>query len=366
MASIREKRPGYWEVRVFVGYGDDGKPIQASRTVKGGKRDAEKLAAQLASRPAPNSGKLTVSELLDEYLAHKGPSWSLSSQRDYASRAARIKTDPIANRRVARVTVVEVDRWHLRMHDDGVGPSQIRNLHTLLRAAFGQAVRWEYLSSNPVASANPQRRKKVPRGVMSVDDVNAILVAAETVHPFAPLAFRIASVAGARRSEIAAISWDRVTDGRLIIDRAVTTDRAKPVGEPERLVVAPTKTGERRALALDEHTQSLIEAARAEREQYSPWVFGEDQTPPSPDKIGWWWSRTRKLSGIDKAWRLHDLRHWSATHAIAGGHNVRSVAARLGHADPTTTMRTYAHALEGFDQAIADTVAGALDGEGAE
>jgi integrase len=63
---------------------------------------------------------------------------------------------------------------------------------------------------------------------------------------------------------------------------------------------------------------------------------------------------------------LHDLRHWSATHAIAAGHNVRSVAARLGHADPTPTMRTYAHALDGLDGAIADTLAGVLDGKLAE
>ncbi|MCP3856530.1 MAG: tyrosine-type recombinase/integrase [Actinomycetia bacterium] len=73
--------------------------------------------------------------------------------------------------------------------------------------------------------------------------------------------------------------------------------------------------------------------------------------------------RTRKLAGIDQRWRLHDLRHWSATHAIVSGHNGRSVAARLGHSDPTTTMRTYAHALEGLDQGIADTIAGVLDGE---
>lgn len=85
---------------------------------------------------------------------------------------------------------------------------------------------------------------------------------------------------------------------------------------------------------------------------------------PSLDKIDWWWKRTRKLAEIDAKWRLHDLRHWSATHAIAGGHNVRSVAAQLGHSDSTTTMRTYAHALEGLVQGIGDTVAGVLDGEG--
>jgi len=64
MASIREKRPGYWEVRVFVGEDDEGKPVQMSKSIRDGKRDAERLAVQLASRPAPRLGKLTVAELL--------------------------------------------------------------------------------------------------------------------------------------------------------------------------------------------------------------------------------------------------------------------------------------------------------------
>ena len=57
MATIREKRPGVWEVRVFTGADARGRPTQMSRTVRGGKRDAQKLAAQLeasvggASRP---------------------------------------------------------------------------------------------------------------------------------------------------------------------------------------------------------------------------------------------------------------------------------------------------------------------------
>ena len=76
MASIRQKRPGYWEVRVFVGYDDAGRHVQVSKVVKGSKRDAERLAAQLASRPATRSGSLTVAELLDEYVEHKAASWS--------------------------------------------------------------------------------------------------------------------------------------------------------------------------------------------------------------------------------------------------------------------------------------------------
>ncbi len=259
--------------------------------------------------------------------------------------------------------MAEVDRWHLRLHKAGVGESQIRNLHTLLRAAFGQAMRWELISSNPVASARPERRKRTPRGVMSVEEVGRAFEAAAEVHPAAPLALRLAAVAGARRSELAAMRWDKVVDGRLVIDETITIDRTVPVGSPERLVVSPTKTGERRALTLDAHTLALIEAARAERSAVTPWLFGDDEQPPSPDKIGWWWVRVREIAGLDARWRLHDLRHWSATHAIAGGHDLRSVAARLGHSDPTTTMRTYAHALDDRDGAIAETLAEALDGK---
>ena len=74
----------------------------------------------------------------------------------------------------------------------------------------------------------------------------------------------------------------------------------------------------------------------------------------------------RELSGIDRKWRLHDLRHWTATTAITSGHDVRTVAGRLGHANPAMTLRVYAYAVEGADQALAETLAAALDGASAK
>ena len=361
MASIREKRPGYWEVRVFAGYDDQGRPVQASRTVRGGKRDAERLAAHLSARPAPQSGRLTVGELLHEHLEHSSSAWSPTTRHDYALRAARIAADPIGSKHVSRVTVAEVDRWHLRLRRAGVGEAQIRNLHTLLRAAFGSAVRLELVANNPVAAASPRRAKRAPREVMPAEAVAAVLAVAHEVHRQAPLAFRLAAVAGARRAELAALRWDRLDGSTLVIDQTITVDRSVPVDDPGRLVVSATKTGDRRRLTLEEVTVALLDVARAAAT--GPWVFGEGDQPPNPDGIGWWWTRARKLAGIDTRWRLHDLRHWSATHAIAGGHDLRSVAARLGHADPTTTMRTYAHAVAARDAAIAQTLAEALDGE---
>lgn len=52
--------------------------------------------------------------------------------------------------------------------------------------------------------------------------------------------------------------------------------------------------------------------------------------------------------------RLHDLRHTSATLLISNGIDVRSTAARLGHASPSVTLNFYAEALESVDHVASD------------
>jgi integrase len=59
-------------------------------------------------------------------------------------------------------------------------------------------------------------------------------------------------------------------------------------------------------------------------------------------------------TGQPWAFRFHDLRHLSATELIGAGVDVRTVAGRLGHADPTVTVRVYAHAVEERDRAAAE------------
>jgi integrase len=47
---------------------------------------------------------------------------------------------------------------------------------------------------------------------------------------------------------------------------------------------------------------------------------------------------------------LHSLRHFCATQAFRQGFDAVSAGARLGHADPSTTLRVYAHAVEQRDR----------------
>ena len=54
----------------------------------------------------------------------------------------------------------------------------------------------------------------------------------------------------------------------------------------------------------------------------------------------------------------HTLRHSLATLLFEQGHTAAQVAAWIGHADPSFTLRTYVHARDVGDAAFLDDVLG--------
>lgn len=358
MATLRERKPGVWEIRVFTGRDQSGRPTQVSRTIRGTKREAQRVAAAFESRPPSNAAGRTVADVLRAWRDVNQPVWAESTRRDYESRVALIEADPIAEMPVARIGVADVERWHARMRKTGVGESAIRGRHSVLRAALAQALRWEWVGSNPASQAILRQPKRQPREAMTADDVRAAIAAATDIDPAAGVALRLAAVAGLRRAELAALQWTDLVDNQLTVDSSATIVRRE--GESWVDDVA-TKTGNRRTLTLDPTTVDAIAALRLEREEIAPYLFSDTIGPANPDRVGWWWNRARERSGIDPKWRLHDLRHWTATMAITSGHDVRTVAGRLGHSNPAMTLRVYAHAVEGADRALASALGDALE-----
>jgi integrase len=360
MATIRERKPGVWEVRAFSGRDANGKPTQVSRTVHGTKKDALRAAAELTVAPVGRSAGRTVADVLDAWVTRSSPTWAPASHRDQTGRVARIKEDRIAKIPLARLGIDDVEKWHGRLRADDLSDVSIRNLHGVLRAALTQAVRWGWISRNPASLAELRSRKVQPRGVMSSAEVRSVIEAGDSIGAEVGLMLRLAAVTGARRAELAALRWDEVVDGVLLIDSAIETDRRSG---STVLADAPTKTANQRRLTLDAATLAVVDRERMEQEEFGPWMFNVGIEPPNPDRIGYWWRLARDKAGVDAKWRLHDLRHWSASVAIAAGHDVKTVADRLGHANAAMTLRVYAHAFAKSDRAVADSVGALLEGD---
>jgi integrase len=73
--------------------------------------------------------------------------------------------------------------------------------------------------------------------------------------------------------------------------------------------------------------------------------------PIRPDVLSKFTKRVATKAGVDT--HLHALRHFSATQAIAAGFDAVTVGARLGHADPSITLRVYSHVVEQRDRELA-------------
>lgn len=356
-------------MRAFAGRDLSGRPVQVSRTVRGTKKDAQRLAAELTlRRPTVAVARVSVSEMLDLWAETMRGSWAPQTERDQLSRIRRVKDDRIASMSLSRLSAVEVDRWHARLARQGLGEGAIKNRHVVLRAAVALAVRWGWVPTNVVAVARLGKRKTQPRGSLSDSDVRAVIASAtglvvdEAIEPQAALALRLAAVTGARRSELAALRWEDLEGSRLLIDSSIVVIRP---GDGSRMPILrddPTKTANRRVIALDPATLEALDENRARYAEYGPWILAVGPSPVNPERVSAWWRRARQAAGLDARWRLHDLRHWSATASIAGGHDLRTVANRLGHANPSMTLRTYAHAVEATDAQIAVTLGRILDG----
>ena len=57
---------------------------------------------------------------------------------------------------------------------------------------------------------------------------------------------------------------------------------------------------------------------------------------------------------------FHSLRHTHASALIVAGLDVVTISRRLGHANPTVTLNTYAHLFSKSDAVAADAIEAAL------
>ena len=234
----------------------------------------------------------------------------------------------------------------------------------MLHAALRQAVRWGWLSSNPADAASPPRLRRRRIRPPTADEVlRLIAAAASSGSPDLGVALRVLVATGMRRGEVCGLRWRDVdvVAGTLRIEGSVVHGE---VG----IVEKDTKTHGVRRLSIDGGTVAVLRAHRAECARGAlagGMILGADAfvlsssvdglVPWRPNRLTQSFARLRSSLGLDGV-RLHDLRHFQATELIAAGVDVRTVAGRLGHADPSTTLRTYAAFMEPADQGAARVI----------
>jgi len=370
-----ERSPGTWRLRVFTGRDATGRPVQVTRTVKGTKRQAQSALAQFVAEVGAGSAPLapnttTVAQLLDRYIEDQVHTLQPGTVRGYRDKAKHVKA-VLGTTRVTRLSAQQLDRAYRAWLAEGLSPATVHHCHALVSAALHQAVRRGIVGSAVTDKASPPPlRSKTPSHVNPAIVRRLIDAAEESRSYVLGAAIALAAVTGCRRGELCGLRWSDVDleNRRLWVRRTV-----KHGLDHRQLVVGPTKAHAQRCLALDPLALAVLAKHRFEAEEIAHQVdvalspdgyilslgpAGDE--PLKPDSLGQAFGRVAQRVGAKL--RFHDLRHFSATELIGAGTDVRTVAFRLGHADPSTTLRVYPHALVAKDREAA-AILGALVGQ---
>lgn len=194
--------------------------------------------------------------------------------------------------------------------------------------------------------------------------------------------FRVAVFSGCRIGELLALKWkdiDFKTD-TISIRQSV----AYAVSKGGQYIKDPKTENSYRSVVIEHSEILMLQELRVEQKMHmlelgSAWKGNRDNpddnlvftqydgqmiNKSSPNKVLDRLVQNHNAS-VPKDKQLphlsvHDLRHTHATLLVAGGTDVKTISARLGHKNISTTLNVYAHALKEKDAQASATVSAML------
>jgi integrase len=240
-----------------------------------------------------------------------------------------------------------------KLIDRGMAPSTAALVRRVLIVSLSDAERDGRIPRNVARSSRAPRVDPKERRRLSPAEVRALLKLASK-DPRTDLAVHLAIGTGARVGELCALDWSD-------IDMAAGTMTVR--GTLSRTgIVGPTKSRRSRRIvalpgfALAALRRELKRRPGATGPLLPAFVPGGRQ---AISLMGMWWRDLRDRAGVGSDLRFHDLRGTAATLALSAGIPPTEVARSLGH-DPAVLMRTYAGAIPGGRELVADAIERAL------
>lgn len=374
------------------------------------KKFAMEFENKIKSGYAMDGRKITLKEFADKWLEECA---KVNLQPGTVTKYSEELNDKIlpalGHLKLSDIRPHIVNKFYLSMLQDGArkdgkaggySTGSIRKTHNVLSSIMRTAVEWEVIERNPCGKVKvptapdtadnikfftPDQAiaflefMKEPHtwttsGHTRIDDTGkSYAVGSYTSQTSFPqqiqVLFNMAIYTGMRKGELLALKWDDIDFEKdtISITKAVSMANGKPI-----IKTPKTKTSYR-SLAIPHSLTAMLQEHRAAQVAYrlavgsywqnEDWIFTQDNgkmmnysTPYHAlhNAIGWY-----NKEHPDMPLPLipfHGLRHTSATLLIAGKQDIKTVSARLGHAQTSTTMNIYTHALQESDQKAANTL----------
>ena len=314
------------------------------KTVRAARRESlEKLVAgDAAAAPVPLFREFAAGAWRSSWVHRCKPATVSLRDRNFEKHLE----PAFGSRRLDHITPAMVHRWF-----DGysrTAPGGANVCLQVLRHIFNHAIASGHIMSSPARSVKPNPRKRLVR-FLSQHELALLHAALDRYDD-------LEKTVSSQRQQIDIIRLLMLTGCRK--NEIVCLQKQEVFGSSLRL--RDSKTGPR-TVFLNAQAQAIIERQMSDD---SAFVFPSPHDPARPlhDGLPLWYV-IRKEAGIED-FRLHDLRHTFASHAVMQGTPLPVVARLLGHSGTTMTLR-YAHTgdreTEVAAERIGEMISGLLD-----
>jgi integrase len=372
--NLQKRGVNSWRLKYDCAADGSGRRQTRYVTIKGTKAEAQAQAikhlAAVADGLDVDPSKLTVAGHLRAWL--DGPhGLAAKTHERYRDLTEHQVIPHLGALPLQKLRPAHIADWHavlLRSGGQGGRPLSARTVshaHRVLHRGLEIALSRELVSRNAAHAIKPPKVEEVEIEALRADEIAPVLEALKG-HWLEPIAI-LALSAGPRRGELLGLSWGSVDlqRGSMTISRSLEQTRAGLSFKRPK-----TKSGVRHVSlppiaieALKEHRLRQLERRvllGLGKPGNDALVFTTpDGQPMPPNNLSRDWARFLKARNLPSI-SFHSLRHSHVSMLIAGKLDPLTVARRVSHANPATTMRVYAHMWKQTDDAAADAAEAAL------
>lgn len=413
MASIRKINDDTYEVSVYLGkdsqetqirkYKRISRPagMSQSRWEKEAKKQADEYEKELKKYfniDADILFKDFVTKWLEEYAEMNLEATTV----DLYKRELKNKILPkLGNVKLGELTPIHVLTFLNSLLKDGCrfdgrpgsySDRTIKNNYVIISSIMQQAVYWQLVTDNPCNKIKPPKNKKSIKGYS--DDSIQFYDEEQTVRLLQlinrqPLKFQaaiyIALFCGLRNGEILGLTWDDIDFNNMTL----SVNKVRAWTEAEGMITkAPKTRSSIRTISVPDTVLKVLAEYKKDQEKEieilgnlwddewfdTPWLFTQHEGKGMYlQTISKWFKKTvsdhneavmkdpdikpdDKIKHLLPVLSIHKLRHTSATLLISKNTDVRTVSARLGHAQTSTTMDIYVHGLKTMDRTASNAL----------
>ncbi len=301
--------------------------IRADR-LKGKELSNNARREQIKAAKQAEAGKMTISSLWDEYLANKGDSKAVKTDK---GRFENHLLPDFGNKEPHEIIRLDIDRLRVKLLKT-LKPQTVKHVFGLLKRIVNFGVSRQLCKNlnfkiDPIKvdnlrteDLNPDQLKQLLTAINNSQDVEAANI------------MRLALYTGMRRGEIFKLKWSDIDFQRGFIN----------IRNPKGGVSQKIPLNDQARHVLENHPKTKINKD-IQNPEYSEYIFVKQDGEPFKD-IKERVNKIKKAAGISDDFRtLHGLRHTYASMLASSGQvDMYTLQKLLTHKSPVMTQR-YAH-----------------------